>query len=126
MRLELAADPICTVDDSNRLVRVLFSFDVIGGDGQTVELSWEDTEVKDGAKRLGGSVRGMALAEDAPLPFEVRLPVSLFVLPRRVDLRLRTLDPIRSLGHGNGVSEADPLDVAGTARFRLRAWNDLS
>jgi hypothetical protein len=104
----------------------LFSFDVIGGDGQTVELSWEDTQVEDGAKRLGGGVRGMALLEDAPLPLEVRLPVSLFVLPRRVELRLRTLGPIHSLGHGNGVPEADVADVAGTARFRLRAWNDLS
>ena len=64
---------------------------------------------EDGAKRLGGGVRGMALLEDAPLPLEVRLPVSLFVLPRRVELRLRTLDPIHSLGHGK-VPEADPAD----------------
>jgi len=81
VRLELAADPICTVDDGSRFVRVLFSFDVIGGDGRTVELGWEDTQVEDGAKRLGGGVRGMALLEDAPLPLEGWLPVSLLVSP---------------------------------------------
>ena len=58
---------------------------------------------EDGAKRLGGGEQGMALLEDAPVPLELRLPVSLFALPRRVELRLRTLDPIHSLGHGNGV-----------------------
>jgi len=126
VRVELAADPICTVDDGSRFVRVLFSFDVIDGDGRTIEFSWRDTQLEESTKPLGSSVRGMALHEDAPLPPELRLPVSLFLSPRRIELRLRTLDPVHSLGHGNGVPEADPADVGGTARFRLRAWNDLS
>jgi hypothetical protein len=104
----------------------LFSFDVIDGDGRTIEFSWRDTQLEESTKPLGSSVRGMALHEDAPLPPELRLPVSLFLSPRRIELRLRTLDPVHSLGHGNGVPEADPADVGGTARFRLRAWNDLS
>jgi hypothetical protein len=62
----------------------------------------------------------MALVEDAPLPPELKLPVSLFLSPRRVGLRLRTPNPIQSLGHGNRVPETDQADVAGTARFRLR------
>jgi hypothetical protein len=50
VRLELAADPICTVDDGSRFVRVLFSFDVIECDGRTIEFSWEDTEVEVGPR----------------------------------------------------------------------------
>ena len=54
------------------------------------------------------------------------MPLSLFMNPSRINLELRTLEPMRSLGHGNGWLGANPEDVSGTVHFHLRSWTDLT
>jgi len=50
----------------------------------------------------------------------------MFLEPRRINLELRTLTPLRSLGHGSGTPEANSEDLSGTVRFKLRSWTDLT
>ena len=68
----------------------------------------------------------MAEPDGVPLAFVAGLPLGLFLEPRRINLELRTLEPLRSLGHGNGTPEADAEDLSGTVRFKLRSWADLT
>jgi hypothetical protein len=126
LRAELACDPLCTFDEKTGTVRVVISFAIIDGDGQSIELAWSDTLPQESGKLLGGTSRSLAETKAAPVAFEIRLPLSLFLEPRRIELRLRTMKPLRSLGHGNALAEVDPGDVAGTVAFRLRAWSDLT
>ena len=125
MRAELACEPICTHEEKTGTVKVVFSFAMIDAAGQLVELSWEDTRAQENGKRLGGTSRCLAQSEDVPVPFEVRMPSSLFLESGRIDLKLRTMNPLRSLGHGSGTPGADPADLSGTVHFKLRNWTDL-
>jgi hypothetical protein len=126
LRAELACEPLCTLDEKTGTVKVVFSFAIIEATGGPVELSWEDAHAPENGKRRGGTARCLAQSEEAPIPFDVRIPLSLFVEGGRIDLKLRTMNPLRSLGHGNGTPEVDLTDVAGTVRFTLRAWSDLT
>jgi hypothetical protein len=122
----MACEPVCALDEKGTTVRVVFSFALVEADGQLIELSWSDTRPQENGKCYGGTARCLAQGEGAPVPLEVRLPLALFLEPRRVDLKLRTMKPLRSLGHGNGLPEADPADVSATVAFKLRAWSDLT
>jgi hypothetical protein len=126
VRAELVCEPICTLEERTGTVKVIFSFAMIDAAGQLVELSWEDTRAQETGKRLGGTSRCLAQAEDVPVPFEVRMPSSLFLESGRIDLKLRTMKPLRSLGHGSGTPGADPEDLSGTVHFKLRRWTDLT
>jgi len=56
----------------------------------------------------------------------LRYPIALFLARARINLELRTLAPLRSLGHGSGTPEVDPADLRRTVRFKLRSWSDLT
>jgi hypothetical protein len=126
LRAEPACDPFCTFDEKTGTVRVVFSFAIIDGNGQSIELAWSDTVAQESGKLLGGAARCLARSELAPVPFEVRLPLALFLEPRRIEFRLRTMEPLRSLGHGHGLPGVDVQDVAGTVALGLRAWSDMT
>ena len=126
MRAELACEPICTLDEKMRMVKVIFSFWAIEPGGELVELSWTDTLPQENGKHLGGTARCTFETGEAPYALEARMPFSLFLNPSRINLTLRTLEPMRSLGHGNGWLGADPEDISGTAHFHLRSWTDFT
>ena len=126
VRAELACEPICTLGEKTGIVKVVFSFRAIDPGGELVELSWTDAHPQENGKRLGGTARAVAEPDGVPLAFVAGLPISLFLEPSRINLELRTLDPLRSLGHGSGSPEADADDLSGTVRFKLRSWTDLT
>ncbi len=126
MRAELACEPFCALDEKSGIVKVAFAFRAIDPGGELVELSWTDTLPQENGKRLGGAARAVAEPDGVPLAFVAGLPLGLFLEPRRINLELRTLEPLRSLGHGNGTPEADAEDLSGTVRFKLRSWTDLT
>ena len=126
MRAELACEPICTLEEKPGIVKVVFSFRTIDPEGELVELSWTDTHPQENGKRFGGTARSVAEPDGVPLAFVAALPIGLFLARTRINLELRTLAPLRSLGHGSGTPEADPVDLCGTVRFKLRSWSDLT
>ena len=126
MRAELACQPICSLDEKTGIVKVVFSFRAIDPDGELVELSWTDAHPQENGKRFGGTARSVAEPDGVPLAFVAGMPIGLFLEPTRINLELRTLTPLRSLGHGNGWPEADSEDLSGTVRFKLRSWTDLT
>jgi len=126
VRAELACEPICTLGEKTGIVKVVFSFRAIDPGGELVELSWTDAHPQENGKRLGGTARAVAEPDGVPLAFVAGVPIGLFLEPTRINLELRTLSPLRSLGHGNGWPEADPADLSGTVRFKLRGWTDLT
>jgi len=126
VRAELACQPICTLEEKRRIVKVVFSFRAIDPGGELVELSWADTRPQENGKYLGATARCTFESEEAPYALEVGMPLGLFLNPSRINLKLRTLEPTHSLGHGNGWLGADPEDVSGTVRFHLRSWTDLT
>ncbi len=126
MRAELACEPFCALDEKSGIVKVAFAFWAIDPGAELVELSWTDTHPQENGKRLGGTARAVAEPDGVPLAFVAGMPISLFLEPRRINFELRTLEPLRSLGHGSGTPAVDPTDVAGTVRFTLRSWSDLT
>ena len=86
-------------------------------DGSLLELAWEDTRPQEGGKLLGGAARVVAREEAAPAGFELRLPLGVFLDPRRIDLRLRMMEPLRRLGHGHGTPRVDADDPAVCTRL---------
>lgn len=126
MRAELLSGPLCQLDEKSGMVRVTMSFTVYECDGRLLELAWEDTVPQESGKVLGGTSRVLAREEAAPAGFELRLPLALFLSPRRIDFRLRMMEPLRSLGRGHGCSGADPDDLPGSVHLDLDAWVDVS
>ena len=126
MRAELVCGPICTLEEKRRLVKVVFSFRAIDPGGEMVELSWADPRPQENGKYLGGTARCSFESQETAYALEVGMPLGLFLNPSRINLSLRTLEPMRSLGHGNGWLGADPEDVSGTVHFHLRSWTDLT
>ena len=126
MRAELACEPVCTLEEKPGISKVVFSFRVIDPKGELVELSWADTRLQENGKRFGGTARSVAEPDGVPLAFGAALPIALFLARARINLELRTLAPLRSLGHGSGTPEVDPADLRRTVRFKLRSWSDLT
>jgi hypothetical protein len=126
MKAELACDPICQYDETSRSVRIIFCFLFSDVASPSVEFSWSDTVPQESGKLLGGAVRSPAGSDDLPLPFELKVPLALFLSPRPLEFRLRGMKPLRTLGHGTGLPTADPSDLAGSVGLELRAWSDLS
>jgi hypothetical protein len=126
VKAELACDPICRLDEKSRSVRVVFSFVISQVTSPSIEFSWSDTVPQESGKLLGGAVRSLAEPDDLPLPLELRIPLGVFLEPRLLEFRLRGMKPLRTLGHGTGMPNADPDDVEGTVSLELRAWSDLS
>lgn len=126
MRAELSCEPICTLEANARTVKVVFVFAVTNADGQPIELSWEESQPQPNGKRYGGTVRCLVPTLDDPVTFEVAIPLTLFMASSRIDLKLRTMKPLRSLGYGRGIPQIEPDDVVGTAKFVLQSWSDLA
>ena len=53
MRAELACQPICTLEEKRRIVKVVFSFRTIDPEGELAELSRTDTHPQGNGKRFG-------------------------------------------------------------------------
>ena len=102
------------------------AFTVFECDGRLLELAWEDSEAQENGKHLGGAVRVLANEEAAPAGFELRLPLTVFLAPRRIDFRLRMMEPLRSLGRGHALPQADPADLPGSLRLELTSWVDVT
>jgi len=126
MRAELSSGPLCELDEKSGVVRVTMSFTVYECDGRLLELAWEDTVAQESGKLLGGTSRVLAREEAAPAGFELRLPLAVFLAPRRIDFRLRMMEPLRSLGRGHGCPRADSDDLPGSVQFEFAAWVDVS
>jgi hypothetical protein len=125
MRAELFSGPLCQLDEAKGIVRVTMSFTVYECDGRLLELAWEDTLPQESGKLLGGTCRVLAREEAAPAGFELRLPLALFLAPRRIDFRLRMMEPLRSLGRGHAFPQADAAGLPGSVRLELSTWVDL-